>query len=77
MTHKNLHKAIEDVKLAIQALPSAMPNKYFEKFDAFPMPRVLPSYGNSYKYTAQITTYVLIPSNSDKEYTVPPKNAWS
>eukprot|EP00957_Ditylum_brightwellii_P134819 10279035-Ditylum_brightwellii.AAC.1 len=39
MTQKNLHKAIEDVELASQALPSAVPNKYFEKFNAFPMPR--------------------------------------
>eukprot|EP00957_Ditylum_brightwellii_P162992 12411180-Ditylum_brightwellii.AAC.1 len=37
-TQKNLHKAIEDVELAIQALPIAVPDEYFEKFDAFPMP---------------------------------------
>eukprot|EP00957_Ditylum_brightwellii_P160266 12201132-Ditylum_brightwellii.AAC.1 len=38
-TQKNLHKAIKDVELAIQALPSAIPDEYFEKFGAFPMPR--------------------------------------
>eukprot|EP00957_Ditylum_brightwellii_P092916 7074873-Ditylum_brightwellii.AAC.1 len=38
MTQKNLHKAIKDVELAIQALPSAVPDKCFRKPDAFPMP---------------------------------------
>eukprot|EP00957_Ditylum_brightwellii_P114592 8737880-Ditylum_brightwellii.AAC.1 len=38
-TQKNLHKAIEDVEMAIQALPSAVPDKYFEN-------PVIPSYGN-------------------------------
>eukprot|EP00957_Ditylum_brightwellii_P191761 14598304-Ditylum_brightwellii.AAC.1 len=76
-TQKNLHKAIEDVELAIQALPSAVPDEYFEKFDAFPLPIVISLHGNSYKYTTQITKNVSIPSNDDKEYAFLPKNAWS
>eukprot|EP00957_Ditylum_brightwellii_P161688 12310145-Ditylum_brightwellii.AAC.1 len=76
-TQKNLHKVIKDVELAIQALPAAIPKEYFEKFNAFPRPHVIPLYGNSYKYTTQITQNVLSPSDDDKENALPPKNAWS
>eukprot|EP00957_Ditylum_brightwellii_P154151 11730847-Ditylum_brightwellii.AAC.1 len=72
-TQKNLQKAIKDVELAIQALPSAVPDEYFEKFDAFPMLPVIPSYGNSYNFMTQITMNVSIPSNDDKEYVLPPE----
>eukprot|EP00957_Ditylum_brightwellii_P005779 440451-Ditylum_brightwellii.AAC.1 len=37
-TQQNLHKAIEDIEIAIQALPDVVPVEYFEKFDAFPRP---------------------------------------
>eukprot|EP00957_Ditylum_brightwellii_P042182 3194864-Ditylum_brightwellii.AAC.1 len=77
MTQKNLHKAIKDMELAVQVLPEAVPDEYFEKFDAFPLPRVIPLYGNVYKYTTQITTNVPILNNDNKEYALPPKNAWS
>eukprot|EP00957_Ditylum_brightwellii_P120745 9210321-Ditylum_brightwellii.AAC.1 len=76
-TQKNLHKAIEDAELAIEVLPDAVPEEYFEKFVAFPRPRVIPLCGNSYKYTTQITQNVSIPSDTDKEYALSPKNSWS
>eukprot|EP00957_Ditylum_brightwellii_P137946 10517216-Ditylum_brightwellii.AAC.1 len=76
-TQQNLHKAIEDIKLAIQVLPDAVPEEYFEKLDAFPRPRVIPLYGNSYKYMTQITQNVSSSSKDNKEYALPPKNAWS
>eukprot|EP00957_Ditylum_brightwellii_P205032 15341893-Ditylum_brightwellii.AAC.1 len=65
------------MELAIQEMPAAVPEEYFEKFDAFPWPRVIPLYGNSYKYTTQITQNISIPSDDNKEYALPPKNAWS
>eukprot|EP00957_Ditylum_brightwellii_P156653 11922887-Ditylum_brightwellii.AAC.1 len=67
-TQKNLHEVIEDVELVIQALPAAVPEEYFENFDAFPQPRVIPSYGNSYKNMTQIAQNESILSDDDKEY---------
>eukprot|EP00957_Ditylum_brightwellii_P186698 14215957-Ditylum_brightwellii.AAC.1 len=38
-TVKDLHKALQDFKTLLSVLPSVIPNKYFEKYSAFPMPR--------------------------------------
>ena len=74
----NLYKALQDVKTSLKVLPSVAPEEFFLKYQAFPMPQVIPQYGNSYKYTNKITASVSQDINSDNtSYVAPPRNAWN
>eukprot|EP00957_Ditylum_brightwellii_P024044 1813258-Ditylum_brightwellii.AAC.1 len=74
----NSHKAIEDVEMSLQSLPSVVLDKLFEQYDAFLMPQVISSYGNLYKYTAQIILSVSTTLNDmEQSHAAPPCNAWS
>eukprot|EP00957_Ditylum_brightwellii_P031937 2421929-Ditylum_brightwellii.AAC.1 len=62
----------------LSVLPSVVPDEYFGKYSAFSMPRVIPQYGNSYKYTAQVTPSVSNDVNKDEKLCVAaPRNAWN
>eukprot|EP00957_Ditylum_brightwellii_P057455 4356237-Ditylum_brightwellii.AAC.1 len=39
--HKLLYKALQDVKTSLQVLPSVVPEEFFSKYPAFPMPRTV------------------------------------
>eukprot|EP00957_Ditylum_brightwellii_P022107 1667746-Ditylum_brightwellii.AAC.1 len=74
-TIEDVHKALQDVETLLSVLPSVVPDEYFEKYLASPMPHVIPQYGNSYKYTAQITSSVSYDVNKDEKlYVAPPRN---
>eukprot|EP00957_Ditylum_brightwellii_P135073 10298465-Ditylum_brightwellii.AAC.2 len=73
---EDLLKVLQDVETSLIALHSVVPDEYFETYSAFLVPHVIPQYGNSYKYTAQIMSS--IPNdvnNNEKSYVAPPWNA--
>ena len=75
-TAEDLYKALQDVKMSLKVLPSMVPEEFFSKYLAFPMPQAIPQYGNSYKYTHKITASVSQDvSNDDTLYAAPPRNA--
>eukprot|EP00957_Ditylum_brightwellii_P209838 15363492-Ditylum_brightwellii.AAC.1 len=77
-TVDNLYKALQDVEMSLKVLPSVVPEEFFSEYPAFPMPRVIPQYSNSYKYTNKITASISHDINSDDtSYVVPPRNAWN
>eukprot|EP00957_Ditylum_brightwellii_P166394 12666420-Ditylum_brightwellii.AAC.1 len=77
-TVEDLHKALQDVKTSLSALPLVVPDEYFETYSALPVPGAIPQYGNSYKYTAKFTSSVSNDVNNDeKSYVAPPRNAWN
>eukprot|EP00957_Ditylum_brightwellii_P022454 1694592-Ditylum_brightwellii.AAC.1 len=77
-TVEDLHKVLADVKALLEVLPDVLDSEYFNKFEAFPAPRVIPTYGTTYKYTEQITSNVpTLISENEKKYTSPSSNAWS
>eukprot|EP00957_Ditylum_brightwellii_P076881 5843609-Ditylum_brightwellii.AAC.1 len=77
-TVEDLHIALKDVETSLSILPSVVPGEYFETYSAFPVPRVIPQYINSYKYTAKIMSNVSNNVNNDeKSYVAPMQNAWN
>eukprot|EP00957_Ditylum_brightwellii_P106827 8149625-Ditylum_brightwellii.AAC.1 len=50
-TVEDLHKALADVKTLLEVLPDVLDVEYFNKFEAFPAPWVIPTYDTTYKYT--------------------------
>eukprot|EP00957_Ditylum_brightwellii_P022824 1721624-Ditylum_brightwellii.AAC.1 len=77
-TVEDLHKALQDVETLLSVLLLVIFNEYFEKYSAFPMPRVIPQYENSYKYTTQITSSVSNKINQNaKAYAAPTRNVWN
>eukprot|EP00957_Ditylum_brightwellii_P106194 8101277-Ditylum_brightwellii.AAC.1 len=76
-TVEDLYKALQGVEMSLKVLPSVIPEEILSKYPVFPMPRVIPQYGNSYKYTNKITASVSQDvSNDDTLYVAPPRNAW-
>eukprot|EP00957_Ditylum_brightwellii_P025494 1926896-Ditylum_brightwellii.AAC.1 len=55
-TSEDSYKAPQDVDTSLSVLPSVIPDKYFNTYSAFPVPHVIPQYGNSYKYTIRKST---------------------
>eukprot|EP00957_Ditylum_brightwellii_P033400 2530517-Ditylum_brightwellii.AAC.1 len=47
-TVDHLYKALQDVETSLKVLPSVLPEEFFLKYPALPMPHVIPQYGNSY-----------------------------
>eukprot|EP00957_Ditylum_brightwellii_P209384 15361537-Ditylum_brightwellii.AAC.1 len=41
-TVDDLYRALQDVKTPCKVLPSMVPEQFFSKYPAFPMPRVIP-----------------------------------
>eukprot|EP00957_Ditylum_brightwellii_P108052 8243573-Ditylum_brightwellii.AAC.1 len=77
-TVEDLYKLLQDVETSLKVLPSVVPEEYFAKYPAFPTPRVIPQYGNLYKYTTKITASVSHDVNNDDiSYVAPPRNAWN
>eukprot|EP00957_Ditylum_brightwellii_P174198 13261846-Ditylum_brightwellii.AAC.1 len=77
-TTEDLYKSLQDVKMSLKVLPSMIPEEFFSKYPAFPTPRVIPQYGNSYKYTTKITASVFHDvNNDDKSYVASPRIAWN
>eukprot|EP00957_Ditylum_brightwellii_P082209 6251158-Ditylum_brightwellii.AAC.1 len=78
ITKEDLHQAIKDVETSLKVLANVLPDKMFNKFDAYPKLRLVPDYGTSYSYTARITSNRLTTINNETEnYSNPPPNAWS
>jgi hypothetical protein len=77
-TVDDLHRALQDVETSLKVLPTVVPEAFFSKYQAFPMPQVISQYGNSYKYTHKITASVSQENNSDNmSHVAPPRNAWN
>eukprot|EP00957_Ditylum_brightwellii_P132957 10137969-Ditylum_brightwellii.AAC.1 len=57
-TAEDLYKRLQDVETSLSVLPSVVLEEYVDKYPAFPVPRVIPQYGNLYKYTTKITSSV-------------------
>eukprot|EP00957_Ditylum_brightwellii_P136078 10378216-Ditylum_brightwellii.AAC.1 len=70
------HKALVDVETSLEVLLEVLSEEYFNTYDAFPAPQVIPTYGTTYRYTEQITSNVLTVINENKKkFTSPPQNA--
>eukprot|EP00957_Ditylum_brightwellii_P144713 11024243-Ditylum_brightwellii.AAC.1 len=77
-TVQDLHKTLANVETSLKVLPEVLTKEYFNTYDVFPAPRVIPTYGTTYRYTAQITPNVLtIINENEKELTTPPQNVWN
>jgi hypothetical protein len=77
-TVEDLHKALVNVETSLEVLPDVLDAEYFNEFEAFPAPQVIPTYGTTYRYTEHITFNVSTSINeNEKKYTSPPSNAWS
>eukprot|EP00957_Ditylum_brightwellii_P144295 10993501-Ditylum_brightwellii.AAC.1 len=77
-TVDNLYKTLQDVETSLKVLTSVVPEELFSKYPVFPMPQVIPQYGNSYKYTNKMTVSISHDINSnDLSSVAPPRNAWN
>eukprot|EP00957_Ditylum_brightwellii_P063905 4848498-Ditylum_brightwellii.AAC.1 len=77
-TKDNLQRAIKEIDLDLKVLQMEFPDKFFTKNPAFPVPRIIPSYGASQNYASK-TIYNVADNleQTEKTYNHLPKGAWS
>eukprot|EP00957_Ditylum_brightwellii_P031567 2393599-Ditylum_brightwellii.AAC.1 len=68
---------MEEVDDGLDSLQNVLPDTHFIKNPAFPVPRIIPTYGVSTTYTKKITSTIKkLPSETKQTYSCPSSGAW-
>eukprot|EP00957_Ditylum_brightwellii_P041877 3171687-Ditylum_brightwellii.AAC.1 len=66
-TVEDLNKVLADIESSLEVLPEVLSKEYFNIYNAFPSPQVIPTYGTTYRYIEQITSNVFTVINENKK----------